>query len=63
LKREISFTSQDSSPPGDEDIISMRATAAALPGVELPGRRASEVALARAPAGIKGGKKERGGQA
>jgi hypothetical protein len=63
LKREISFKSQDSSPPGDEVIISMSAKAAALPGVELLGRRANEVALARAPAGIKGGKKERSGQA
>ncbi len=42
-------------------MMSFSAMAASLPGVELPGRRAKEVELARAPPGIKGGRKERGG--
>ncbi len=41
--------------------MSFSARAAALSGVELLGRRAKEVELARAPPGIKGGRKEIGG--
>ncbi len=62
LKQEISETSQASSPSGESLIISLRASAAELPGLELVGRPAGEVMEARCPAVVRGGRKDRVGE-
>ena len=59
LKEEISLRSQQSSPPGEFSMRPFRAWAAALPGMELLGRRAKAFILGRMFSLIRGGTKGR----
>ena len=59
LKEEISLRSQQSSPPGAFAMRPLKAWAAALPGMELLGRRARAVILGRLLQPIRGGMKGR----
>jgi hypothetical protein len=59
LKEEISSRSQQSSPPGALTMIPLRAWAAALPGMELPGRRAKTFKPVRLFSTTRGGTKGR----
>jgi hypothetical protein len=61
LNSEISDRSQVSPPSGERRIISKRAWAAELPGVELNCRPAGEGKVPRCPAVVSGGRNDKDG--
>ncbi len=62
LNSEISDRSQVSPPSGERLIISKRAWAAELPGVELNCRPAGEGKVPRCPAVVRGGRNDKAGE-